>query len=321
MTDASNSAGRTYAMSVRSWRRKIGLLIIGMALAAGLAAAPARASDGSVSTTVIALFPKTMGNFAYMDLRSSSKVSWFSELFDHFVPGHFQQFKTFAAGLGFASDSQVQEIAWGTLATDRGEAVVGVALGQFNPSEMEQRFQEQKLPVQVSQGYKMYAFGSGFGANDLLFLFIDSNTVAFGHRSGLERLIGVHMGTEENLLSNEKMFALIRESNGSGLLWAILDQDHTQAAIEQLVPQAAAFPEATAIEARVLVGLIIVCVPPTVPAPALVPEAKTRLAEVSAETITVLLTVPAAAISVVIKKYPVVPFAIACVKPVNDCAP
>jgi hypothetical protein len=103
------------------------------------------------------------------------------------------------------------------------------------------------VPMVAFQGYNMFALGTGEGANDLLFVFLDVNTAAFGFRSALERLVNVRMGGEETLLSNDKLYPLIREANGNGVMWAIFDQDHTQIAIDQLVPQARAFPQAAAI--------------------------------------------------------------------------
>ena len=96
----------------------------------------------------------------------------------------------------------------------------------------------------------LYAFGSGTGAGDLLFVFIDSNTAAFGHRAALEKLIDVRTGVTESLLTNDKLFPLINEANGSGLIWAVLDQKYTHLAVQQLLPQAGQFPQATEIIRR-----------------------------------------------------------------------
>src|SRR5260370_3786372 len=96
-----------------------------------------------------------------------------------------------------------------------GEGIVGVALVTYNPGSTEAFFKQQKLPTFKARGYTLYAFGTGSGANDLFFLFIDSNTAAFGHRTVLEKMVEVRFGTEEGLLRNEKFFPLINEANGS----------------------------------------------------------------------------------------------------------
>ena len=57
------------------------------------------------------------------------------------------------------------------------------------------------------------------------------------------------MGGEETLLTG-KLFPLITEANGNGIIWAVLDQDHTHLAMQQLVPQASQFPQAAAIIGR-----------------------------------------------------------------------
>ena len=132
-----------------------------------------------------------------------------------------------------------------------GCAVFGVALGTFDPSSSEDHFKQQKLPMFDVHGYHLYAFGSGSGANDILFTFIDSNTAAFGHRPALEKLIDVRTGAAESLLTNDLLFPLINEANGSGVIWAVLDQSYARLGMQQLVPQAGQFPQAAAIINRI----------------------------------------------------------------------
>jgi hypothetical protein len=109
-----------------------------------------------------------------------------------------------------------------------------------------------------SNGYHLYAFGSGGGAGDILFFFIDSNTAAFGNRSALEKLIEVRMGTAESLFTNDKIYPLITEANGSGLIWAVLDKNSTSLAMHELLPQASQFPQAAAIVTRIHAMIISV---------------------------------------------------------------
>ena len=213
---------------------------------------PHRAFAGSLSTSVTGMFPKDVGEFAYADLKSARKFPWFSQLREQLLPNRFRQFEQFLTSAGVDPNSQVDELAWGTLASgkDGGEEIVGVALGTYNPSSSEDRFKQQKLPMFEVHGYHLYAFGSGTGAGDLLFVFIDSNTAAFGHRAALEKLIDVRTGVTESLLTNDKLFPLINEANGSGLIWAVLDQKYTHLAVQQLLPQAGQFPQATEIIRR-----------------------------------------------------------------------
>jgi hypothetical protein len=199
------------------------------------------------------MFPKQVGEFAYADLKSARKFPWFPQLRDQLLPSRFRQFEQFLASAGVDPDSQIDELAWGGIVESKaaGEQVVGVALGTFNPSSSEERFKQQKLPMVDVHGYHLYAFGSGASANDILFMFIDSNTAAFGQRSALEKLIDVRTGTSESLLTNDLLFPLINEANGSGIIWAVLDQNYAHLAMQQLIPQASQFPQATGIIARI----------------------------------------------------------------------
>ncbi len=217
-----------------------------------------------VGADTIALFPKTVGEFAYANLKQARAQKWFPQLQEQLLPERFRQFEKFLASAGVDPNSQVEELAWGLVpegvtaktegpgssAVPTGEEIVGVALGSYNPDSTEAYFKAQKLPSFKSHGFTMYAFGSGAGASDLFFLFIDSNTAAFGHRSELEKMLEVRYGGAEGLLRNEKMYSLISEANGTGVVWAVLNPAYTRLAMQQLAPQIQQFPEAAKLVTR-----------------------------------------------------------------------
>jgi hypothetical protein len=226
------------------------VLAILLALAAG--EAPLRAAAGSVQPDIIGLFPKEVGEFAYADLKSARRFPWYAQLKEQMLPGRFRQFESFLASAGIDPERQVNEVVWAITAPtqDTGEQIVGIALGQYSPESAEAYFKQQKLPTAKVRGYTLFAFGSGVGPGDIFFFFVDSNTAAFGHRAVLEKMIEVRFGAEEGLLRNNKLYPLISEVNGTGLVWGVLDQAYTRLAIQQLVPEAAQFPEAPKLIAK-----------------------------------------------------------------------
>lgn len=236
-------------MRKRSYATFLGIAL----LLASFGGVAQRADAGTLSTSVIGMFPKDIGEFAYADLKSAHKFPWFPQLRDQLLPSRFRQFEKFLSSAGVDPDTQVDELAWGGVAAaqDKGEQVVGVALGSFDPSSSEARFRQQKLPMIELHGYHLYAFGSGSGPDDILFMFIDSNTAAFGHRSALEKLIDVRTGVAQSLLTNDTLFPLINEANGTGIIWAVLNKDYANLAMQQLIPQANQFPQAAAIIKRI----------------------------------------------------------------------
>jgi hypothetical protein len=221
-----------------------------------LAPRPARADR--LGTDIIALFPKDVGEFAYADLKKARGMKWFPQLQEQMLPDRFKQFEKFLASAGVDPNTQVEELAWGLVAEGAtsktagatasalptGEEVVGVALGNYNPESTEAYFKRQKLPTFKARNYTLYAFGTGAGPSDLFFLFIDSSTAAFGHRSVLEKMVEVRFGAEEGLIRNDKFFSLINEANGSGLVWAVLNPAYTRLGMQQLAPEVQQFPEA-----------------------------------------------------------------------------
>lgn len=234
----------------RSFARMSLASVIIVAIVAGIPGAwVQRALAGSLSTDVIGMFPKEVGEFAYADMKAARSRPWFSQVRDQLLPGNFRQFEQFLVSAGIDPNTQVDEMAWAIIPSskDGGEQILGVALGGFSPSSTEDKLKQQKVPSVEVHGYHLYAFGSGAGASDILFFFLDTNTAAFGNRSALEKLIDVHFGGSESLLRNEQMFPLIKEANGKGTIWAVLNEHYTHLAMQQILPQASQFPQASAI--------------------------------------------------------------------------
>jgi hypothetical protein len=254
---------KCFKISTFPERRRIGVVAIcilcGMIL---LLAEPARA--GRLGADIIALFPKEVGEFAYVDLKKARTMPWFPQLQEQMLPDRFRQFEKFLASAGVDPNTQVEELAWGLVAegvtskTEKtgsaavptGEQVVGVALGNFNPDSTESYFKRQKLPTWKARNYTLYAFGTGTGESDLFFTFIDSSTAAFGHRAILEKMIEVRFGGEEGLMRNDQFFPLVNEANGSGVVWAVLNPAYTRLAMQQLAPEVEQFPEAAKLVTR-----------------------------------------------------------------------
>ncbi|HEV2616090.1 MAG TPA: hypothetical protein VGU63_05715 [Candidatus Acidoferrales bacterium] len=214
---------------------------------------PSPAAAGTLGTDVIGLFPKDVSELAYADLKEARKHPWFSQLQQQMLPANYRQFEQFLRSAGMDPDTQIDEVAWGaTNATAQHPyEIAGIALGSFSPSSTESRFASQKIPSVEIHGYKLWAFGSGSGPNDIFFFFLDSNTAAFGQRDILQKLINVRFGGAESLLSNTELFPLINAANGSGIVWAVLDKTNTQLALHQLLPQASQFPQASEILGRI----------------------------------------------------------------------
>src|SRR5271155_678286 len=240
-------------------------LMAAMALVLAAAfALPKPAAAGTLGTDKLALFPKETGEFGYADLKKARTMKWFPQLQEQMLPENFKQFEKFLASAGVDPNTQVEELAWGlapegmtaktenagSSAVPTGEQVVGVALGNFTPDSTKAYFKQQKLPTFEVRGYTLYAFGTGSGANDLFFLYFDSSTAAFGHRKLLEEMIDVHFGQEDSLLRNDKIYPLIAEANGTGLVWTVLNPAYTRLAMQQLAPEVQQFPEAAKLITR-----------------------------------------------------------------------
>lgn len=231
---------------------------------------PKPAQAGRLGADIIGMFPRDVGEFGYADLKKARTLKWFPRLQEQVLPERFRQFEKFLASTGNDPNSQVDEIAWalvaegmtskaesaGSDAVPSGEQMVGIALGNFNQDSTASYFKKQKLPTTSFHGYTFYAFGTGTGATDLFFVFIDASTAAYGHRSILEKMIGVRFGDEEGLMRNDKFFGLIIEANTGSSVWLVTNPAYTRLAMQQLAPEIEQFPEAAKLVMRMQNSII-----------------------------------------------------------------
>lgn len=210
---------------------------------------------GSLSSDVIGLFPASVGEFAYADLRQARAFPWFGQLKEQMLPTKFRQFEQFLSSAGMDPNTQVEEMAWALVATSTGttagvssvptaEQIIGVAMGQFQPAAMDAYFKSKKTPSTTVRGYTMYAFGATTGVDDLVFLFLDANTAAFGQRTQIEKMLEVRFGAQPSVMTNSTIYPLINQANGHGIVWAVLNPSYARLALGQLVPNAAQLGQA-----------------------------------------------------------------------------
>ena len=239
-------------------------------LVAFVLAMPKPAQAGRLGADKIALFPKQIAEVGYADLKKARTLKWFGQLQEQLLPERFRQFEKFLAAAGVDPNTQVEELAWGlspegvtaktsgtgSTAVPTGEQIVGLAMGNYNPDSTEAYFKQQKLPTFKARGYTLYAFGTGAGPNDLFFLFLDSSTAAFGHRTLLEKMIEVRFGGDEGLVGNDAIFSLVNEANNGSTIWLVLNPAYTRLAMKQLVPEIDQFPEAAKLVTRMKNAII-----------------------------------------------------------------
>src|ERR1019366_833418 len=230
-------------------------------LMAILCALPRTSRAGSLGSDILSMFPKDSGEIAYADLKEARAFPWFTQLKEQMLPPKFREFETFLSSAGVDPNTQVTELAWALVAskttTDKGgvsvpslDQIVGIALGQFQPSSAEAYFTSKKLPIVKIRTFSLFAFGGGSGPNDLFFFFIDSSTAAFGQRQQLEQLIAVRYGEAQGLYANSDFSALVNQANGSGTVWMVLNPAYTRLVMQQLVPETAQFPAAAQLTSK-----------------------------------------------------------------------
>ncbi len=214
----------------------------GLALVAALAigAVPA-ARASTLDSQVVALFPKSVGEFAYADMKGAQRHQWFPQLEQQILPARFRQFEAFLKSAGINPATQVEQLAFAAIpASEKSpEEVLGVALGEFQPDTADANLKRLKLPTKHVHGYTLYAFGSGASPYDIFFFFLDPNTAVFGQGDAINKMLAVRFNGEPSLLDNNELYPLIDQVNGQGLIWAVLDRHYTRLGLRQMLPEVA----------------------------------------------------------------------------------
>ena len=260
------------------------LLLPAVFALATLTLAPALTA-GSLKANLIAMFPKNVSEFGYADLAEARKSSWYPQFKMQSLPPRFTELEQFLASAGVAP-AQVEELAWALASGDEArqppqpetkpaqtksapaisaqatptptptskltptnsDQLIGLALGSFDPGAATASFKARKLRGFQDRGFTLYSCGSP--CSGLYITFLDSSTIAFGPRHSLERLIEVRSGAADSILQNDQMFSLINQANGRGLFWGVLNSAGTRRALRRLVPEAATFPQADKLLAK-----------------------------------------------------------------------
>jgi len=228
-----------------------------VALAVLLAAVPAGSS--ALRTDVLFLLPEESGEVAFLDLQILRSSPHYALVKSRLLPARFLHFERFLRSMGVEVDKDADWLAWALVPAGPErpqELFLGFAQGQFKPEKVEEYYQKQKLPVVDYRGMTLYPFGSGTSAEDLLFIFLDSSTAAFGTRASLELMLETRFGGHENLGSNDALFSRIYEVNGDAPIWAVFDENYTRLAFRQILPEAAKFPEFSKSAERFRGGLL-----------------------------------------------------------------
>jgi hypothetical protein len=203
------------------------------------------------------MFPKDLGAFAYADLKAARSQKQLSALEARFLPGSLSQIQKRLASYGIDILQQADEAAWGFTpaatysVVDQsssgraatGEQIVGIAIGQYNPESSETPLKQNKIASIETAGVTLFALQPTAGPNDLFFAFLDSNTIAFGHRAALQEMLETRAGIISGLVENAAFFHLVDETNGSGALWAVLDPSYSKSTLTQIAPDLEKFAQ------------------------------------------------------------------------------
>lgn len=215
---------------------------------------------GSLDDTLIRLFPKNIGQFSYANVEAARQFLWFAQFQQQALPPEVITFEQFLSFAGININSQIDTVAWAVGADAAGPhaqsdlaagGTVGVLQGTFDSDSAQSALDSARVPSVEIDGYKLYSCGAGPHCGDVFFVFLDSNTAAFGQRAILKELLDVASGDAQGLLANQGMLALISQANGDATFLEVVDGAAARQTLQQIAPGLSKFPRS----AEILAGI------------------------------------------------------------------
>lgn len=202
------------------------------------------------------MFPKDTDCLAYADLSEARTYPWFAQFESQTIPVSLHNFEQFIESSGFGMNSHIDQVAWGMIDVVNSsdgpvpqglprKRLVGVLIGQFDPDSAQSLLKTLRVPVVQDGVHTFYASGSASGPDDVYFSFVGPDKIGFGPLEAIRSLLRTADGMQESLFENGTMFDLINQVNGTGLFWGVLDATAARSAVQQLVPEAARFPQSS----------------------------------------------------------------------------
>lgn len=215
-----------------------------LALVMPLAARSLHADAPTARNPLLALLPAEAGEVTFIDAEELRRSPHYGELKSLLLPPSFHQFERYLGWVGIDLDRNVHRLLLSfTMRHNAPDEIVGLAEGDFDPGQAQRFFEQQQLPLADYGGYVVFPFGSGTSRDELVFVFLDGTTAAFGPRAAVEKLVDIRGNRRPGLERNETMLRLIKEVNGRSHIWMVMDREFTRRGLGMLLPTSQTMPD------------------------------------------------------------------------------
>jgi hypothetical protein len=169
-------------------------------------------------------FPADTLQVSFTNLATLRTLAVYPQIRQRILNRQLRAFEDFLRPMGIEPEKDIDEIMLGW----RGEMVgpsgyLGMAAGRFQPALIQKYIQQTGLPVRQYDGEELCAFGSGSGADDLFFTFLDGTLAAFGRLGDLKAMLDARQGSLNALNSNSDFVNWQGELDGTSPQWGILN--------------------------------------------------------------------------------------------------
>ena len=198
------------------------LLLAGIGIDGVLFPAPLAADQ--LPGEALNTFPADTLQVSFTNLATLRTLAVYPQIRQRILNRQLRVFEDFLRPMGMEPEKDIDEIMLGW----RGETVgpsgyLGLAAGRFQPTLIQQYIQQTGLPARQYDGADVYAFGSGGGADDLFFTFLDRTLAAFGRLGDLKAMLDARQGSINALNSNSDFVNWQGELEGTSPQWGILN--------------------------------------------------------------------------------------------------
>ena len=195
------------------------LLRTGLSVALLSATALAAPLPSSVRPAI----PSEVQQLICVDYRSVKNSDTAQQLKSQVFPDQLKQFETALKGAGIDTDRDVDELAFISYRSPKGELeIVGAAQGVFATKSVLRKLKLKKIKATKYHDSDLYPMNTGMEMT-----FLDETTLLFGDGAALRGALDARDGYSQTLDSNPDIANMISDVE-SGAVWSVLDQKGTQ---------------------------------------------------------------------------------------------
>lgn len=223
-----------------------GIAAFGLILGVGAGSLP-QAIAAELTDSACAAIPKNVQQLIVVDYHAMQDSPAAMQLKAKILPPQIKQLEDALNTSGLDDNRDVEELAFAAFKTQYGNAIVGLAQGQFPTYNILADFKKHRIKPKMLRHNSIYPMGR----SGMEVVFLNPSTMLFGSNEAVKQALDARDGFAPSFLDNSTMMNQMR-SVQSEPMWSILDQQGTQDMMRSILGSASQMTDYNSLKDRLL---------------------------------------------------------------------